>query len=391
MESVKEFKDFLSLPFFCAKLVGIDPTRGPETFRFKLSCLALAIGVINHLYLMLGELVYFHRHIGEFTSLLEATKTGAYIAYGINTNTKVFAVLSDLSLLKNVLRTIEELYPKSLKEKRAFRVNENFWSISIYLLVATYFLAGWSTYFMPGIKSIYQYMRFDEEFSYETPFWVEHPFYYQTKLLYGLVYFSELWGGHLCVSCNIGIDLLLCCLSRQMSMHFKYIGKKIEQYCPTGKPEDSAFFGKLIEQHQLILKLCLDLNEIFGISLVFNFFSSSGIICLSAFQVTVEGPGMEFMKFFLLLISALGQLFIVCSFGNELIESSLSIIECIFNHPWYRGSQSYKKQLVIFILRCQKPATLIAKGYSVVSLVTFKQVSSMSYRIFALLNTFHTG
>lgn len=59
----------------------------------------------------------------------------------------------------------------------------------------------------------------------------------------------------------------------------------------------------------------------FSPSILINYLGSSVIICLVGFQATAGVSPHEMFKFILFLIAQLAQIFIMCWYGNKVIES----------------------------------------------------------------------
>lgn len=59
----------------------------------------------------------------------------------------------------------------------------------------------------------------------------------------------------------------------------------------------------------------------FSPSILINYLGSSVIICLVGFQATAGVSPHEMFKFILFLVAQLAQIFIMCWYGNKVIES----------------------------------------------------------------------
>lgn len=102
-------------------------------------------------------------------------------------------------------------------------------------------------------------------------------------------------------------------------------------------------------------------------------------------------------KFILFLVAQLAQIFIMCWYGNKVIESvstnistylhefkftyffflsskSFGISDAIYEEEWFNAELRYKKSLILMITRSQKPSQLTAYKFSVVSMHSFMRV-----------------
>lgn len=69
------------------------------------------------------------------------------------------------------------------------------------------------------------------------------------------------------------------------------------------------------------VRLTVELDDIFGGSILFNFVSSAVIICVVGFLVTTADRIIEVVKYSFTLISSIIQVYIVCLMGDKFIVS----------------------------------------------------------------------
>lgn len=80
-----------------------------------------------------------------------------------------------------------------------------------------------------------------------------------------------------------------------------------------------------------LLRLTDELDDIFGGSILFNFASSSVIICVVGFLVTTADRIIEVVKYSFTLISSIIQVYIVCLMGDKFIVSVIVFWKLYFN------------------------------------------------------------
>lgn len=61
------------------------------------------------------------------------------------------------------------------------------------------------------------------------------------------------------------------------------------------------------------------MNEVFGVSLLVNFISSSFIMCFLGFQMTIGVQADTLSMLFMFLFCSLVQILMICNYGQELI------------------------------------------------------------------------
>ncbi|XP_045762502.1 odorant receptor 67c-like [Maniola jurtina] len=129
------------------------------------------------------------------------------------------------------------------------------------------------------------------------------------------------------------------------------------------------------------------LEFIYAESTLFNFVSSSVMICLTGFNV-IAMENVAFVVTFLVFLSAsLLQIYMLCFFGDFLMKSSMEVSDAVYNSKWYYLNATSGKNLLIVLTRAQKPCKLTAFGFSDVSLKAFMSILSSAWSYFALLKT----
>ncbi|EDW85832.2 uncharacterized protein Dwil_GK22930 [Drosophila willistoni] len=193
----------------------------------------------------------------------------------------------------------------------------------------------------------------------------------------------------LTMNVNLGTDLWLVCLSTQISMHFDHVAKKLNQYNPSNgnEQENHQFVIDLVNEHQLIFSLHKELNHLFGVLLAYNLFSTASSLCCVALYTIVQGLNLEGLSYLLFFFTTAAQFYVVCHSGQILIDSSNSIAAAAYKQNWYDSATSYKKSLLLILMRAQKPAELSARGIIIISLDTFTILINITFRFFAVVRT----
>lgn len=150
----------------------------------------------------------------------------------------------------------------------------------------------------------------------------------------------------------------------------------------------------------LNVRLHKELNDIFGMLLAYNIFSTAITLCCIAFYTLLQGITREGIGFFLFFISISAQFYMVCYYGQLLIDvvGPLTYVLCYllwlflllqsehvavaaYTQNWYNGSSTYQKHLLLIMQRAQRPAELSAKGVIIISMETFTSVSCWQHKI----------
>ncbi|XP_037942685.1 odorant receptor 85b-like [Teleopsis dalmanni] len=194
---------------------------------------------------------------------------------------------------------------------------------------------------------------------------------------------------------QISADLLLCVAATQLLMHYDYIAHCIETYrikskmVTNGVKHDMEFLRNIIIYHEKLLSLSDMLNDVFGVPLLVNFMSSACLMCFLGFQLTTGVSTEILLKLLLFLFSSSAQAYLICYFGQKLLEASAGISNAVYIHNWFEADLKYKKMLVQMARRAQRPAVLKATVLINISNVTMTDLLQISYKFFALLRTMY--
>lgn len=107
-------------------------------------------------------------------------------------------------------------------------------------------------------------------------------------------------------------------------------------------------------------------------------------------------------KYIFFLMTAVAQIYMMCLYGNKIIESvrkvignisifllfktiflqSTGVSDSIYEQDWFNAEIRYKKLLILMIARAQKPAMITAYKFSSVSNSSFMTVRFSSVKKF---------
>lgn len=129
-------------------------------------------------------------------------------------------------------------------------------------------------------------------------------------------------------------------------------------------------------------------------------FSTVGTLFCAAVYVLTQGVNKEVIGYLAFLPTSLGQYFMVCYYGqqiinkvlitlylfrgdttyrhlltNEIYLQSLEIGEAAYSQTWYNGCKSYKKSILAIIGRAQRQCEINAGGFQTTNLMGFEAVS----------------
>ncbi|XP_011699500.1 PREDICTED: odorant receptor coreceptor-like, partial [Wasmannia auropunctata] len=142
-------------------------------------------------------------------------------------------------------------------------------------------------------------------------------------------------------------------------------------------------FGRTIRNHQRLLAIIDDFNEVFSAGMFVQMLSSTTMICLTGFQAAlVIGQSSNTCKFAIYLMAALSQLFYFCWLGNEVMYQSASLTRSQWLSKWDDELSSKTGRLLILsIIFSKRTINLKAGVFYVLSMDTFTAVSTSSKKM----------
>ncbi|XP_022837644.1 odorant receptor 4-like [Spodoptera litura] len=252
--------------------------------------------------------------------------------------------------------------------------------MTVYIFVFTTFC------FSPALLSSYNYFK-TGEFACVYPYQVKYFFEVYKSSLWFVVYVHQVWATAIVIFSVYGCDTLFCALCVYIKMHFRLLGLQFENAVSTSINETRKNLGKAVLRHQELIDLVNQMEVLFSKSSLFNMVTSSILICLSAFNITVADEMRFILAFITFLMMSLSQISLVCYFADLLMISSIEISDSVYKCPWYEADEDSKRTILFVILRSHKACRLTAWKFADLNLGAFTTILSRSWSYFALLKT----
>lgn len=164
-----------------------------------------------------------------------------------------------------------------------------------------------------------------------------------------------------------------------MEFDFLKIDMMNLSYIPTY--ESNQKIKKLIERHIRLLNLSDKFQKIYTTIFFMNLFLTATILCFTILQLSTADDLSTILIYISFLGMFAGQSFLLCLYGQKLIDSSSSVAEGIYNCNWESfEDNNYKKQIIPIMAQSQKGKCFTAMSFAELSLSSFNTVS------FKLLN-----
>ena len=207
------------------------------------------------------------------------------------------------------------------------------------------------------------------------------PFDAFTTLNYPFVYAWINWNAWNGLIFFLGAEATLYALITLISMEFDILKTNLTNIKTFPKQEKMQELHNLINHHNNLLEICDKLQDIYSFTFLMSFVTSSMIMCLIAFILSLPGSNFNSYLFYVpYLASSLGQVLLLCMFGQKLMDSSESVTEGVFYCGWEEFDDiTLKKHFILVIMRAQRIKRMTTMGFADISLETFTTVSFYIY------------
>lgn len=181
----------------------------------------------------------------------------------------------------------------------------------------------------------------------------------------------------------LAADSLLYALITVILMEFDQLKNDLDDLKITPDEEKIKKIEVFSARHNKLLDLVDNLQNIYDLTFLFSFVISSLIVCFIAFQLSVFEADYEAYAFNVPYFFMMGgQIFVLCIYGQKLIDSNLAVGDGVFECGWEDITDiNIRKLLIIIILRTQKPKRFTAMNFAEMNLTKFTTVSVESRRM----------
>ncbi|XP_054747374.1 odorant receptor 85c-like [Anastrepha obliqua] len=411
------FKIFLRVPTFFYRSAGIDLWNTQDTF-IQRGLFYFSAG--NILFFIVQEMIFVLKFAKDFVQATMIVCYAGYILIGLIKLCYVWSKKSDVShlltLMDNIFPHTEE-QQKTMNMRRYLRRSSlvmNSFSLIFMVALCTYNLYPWVE---RQIYDCWLHLRTVEKV---LPYEIYVPWDLSNHWSFYLIWLLQSVAAYHATAGHIASDMLICAVGTQIIMHYDYVAKRMTEYQPQwgachrqkmneavssrrlnmkdqsnmerdAYNEDMIFLCDTITYHANILSLSDILNEVLGVPMLVNFIASSSIICFVGFQMTMD-TGLDYkIKLTMFLFSSLLDIYLICHYGQLLIDASVNIAQATFNHDWTNAHINYQRILVLMVARAQKPAMLKATNLVSVSRGTMTVIIQISYKFFTLIRTMYSN
>ncbi|XP_016959768.3 odorant receptor 85f [Drosophila biarmipes] len=387
MEPVQySYEDFSRFPATVFWMMGYDVLGVPKTrsqrilFRvYHFICLA------SHS-VCVGFMIFRMVEAKTIDNIPLIMRYSTLVTYIINSDTK-YATCMQRGAIQSLNSKLARIYPKTTLDRIYHRVNDHYWSKSFVYLVIIYIGSSIMVVIGPIITSLISLFN-HHGFSYMHcyPYFIFNPEKHSNWIYLGIYVLEWLHSTQMVIS-NIGADIWLIYFQVQINLHFRGIIQSLEDHKPSVENDykDREFLSKIVDKQVYLASMQNDLNDIFGGSLLLSLLTTASVLCTVAVYTLLQGVSLEGCTYVIFIGTSAMQVYLVCYYGQQVLDLSAQVAHAVYNHDFHNASIAYKKYLLIIIIRAQQPVELSAMGYLPISLDTFKQLMSVTYRVITML------
>ncbi|RZC42852.1 7tm 6 domain containing protein, partial [Asbolus verrucosus] len=295
---------------------------------------------------------------------------------------KSYSLFRNMKMLKQLMITINSdlFQPKNAQQRSLIQPTLDAWK----KIVSAYWFFTLSWLFLLMLSPI-----FDERVEYRLPFLAWYPYNTKTSPQFELTYLHQFVAVTTISITNISIDSLIAALNMYIGAQFEILCDDLRNFYDAGKDSRDEVKERLkncVHHHREILKFAQNANKFYNMTILEEFFAGAICIGLSMFQLTVVPPfSSEFHSFISYANAISVQVFMYCWFGNEIELKSTKLPYAIFESDWTSLPQEVKQEMIIFLIRTQRPLKMSAFGLFYLSLETFVRILRTAWSYFALL------
>ncbi|XP_072946479.1 odorant receptor 67c-like [Epargyreus clarus] len=387
------FENSIKLPKISLEFAGIDiyPRQNNpgvigfiRTWLFYFNLIWLYPDVIGEVY----------RVIDGFQSgktFDELSMSAPCAAICMLSTAKTFPLYFNRDALQKVVEKLTILHPdqESIKEDVKRRILEEAAKILkkiIFIFFNLFAAVGITFCISPCVAMMYNYYTTGTT-DFMFPFRIKYFFDPNTSVRWPFVYLHQFWSTIIVIMNIFGSDTLLYAFCTYLRMHFRLLCHRYEDIVSESMTETRENFIEAVKLHQELIRLVNQIEMLYTKSNLWNILSSSLLICLSGFNITFIDDKVVVLSFATFLILSLSQIFLLCFFGDILSTSSNEVYQAVYNCKWYETDQSFKRSVLIVMIRAQTPCKLTAMNFVDLNLPAFTTILSRSWSYFALLKT----
>jgi len=204
------------------------------------------------------------------------------------------------------------------------------------------------------------------DFYQQLPYEIWLPFdFTKNKILFFITYFWMLWITKLCLIVYFTTDYIISAIIFLLCLQFILLKQKISE-------KDSK---EIVDHHNALIKLTKKFNKLMSWPLLINLAGIVITLCLLLFRISKSDDVVDFIRCIIFWLFSLGQIFVICFFGQMLSNCSEKLFTEIYFTQWCSKSIQYWKMMIIMQLPTAKPTQIWAWKFYPINFEMFLSVS----------------
>lgn len=283
---------------------------------------------------------------------------------------KIFVTLYRRDDIWNLIQELKATYEDRVRANQSVSVkfevkkylDEFHFCVRIY---STTFLLTLLPLMFPAIPFL-----FYKTMEYPITYW--YPFDIYRPVTFALVLTWTDFMAWIASFCLLGCDSLVYALITVIAMEFDTITSDLRNFSAVSSKDGyKKTLASIVDRHNELLDLIDKLQDIYGLIFFSSFFISSFLMCFTGFQLSTSTDNSFFIPLLCLII---GQIFLLCFFGQKLIDSSASLADGS-DCGWENfDDNEFKKDISFLILRAKKFKCFTAMKFADISLPSLTTV-----------------
>lgn len=247
--------------------------------------------------------------------------------------------------------------------------------LDYYHRIMKFYSGTFAFVFFPIVLVIFPYL-ISGEMKLTVDYWF--PFDAYTHRTYIIAMLIVDWFSYVMLVSLLSSDSLLYSLITLIVMEFDILKIELANLKSIQADQRRGRIAELTERHNTLIVLCDKLQSMFSMVFLFSFVISSFIMCFVSFQLSSGEASFDTYSFYIPYLAMIGgQVFLLCTFGQNLIDSSNDVAEGVFDCGWESfDDNNVKKLLVLIIRRAHRPCRLTAMNFAEISRTSFTTVRS---------------
>ncbi|XP_008553333.1 odorant receptor 49b-like [Microplitis demolitor] len=142
------------------------------------------------------------------------------------------------------------------------------------------------------------------------------------------------------------------------------------------------------QMHQKMLQYVEKFQDIYSVTLCFSMTISIITLCITGLQAIIKKDEFfEVIRYVTCGLAEIADVFILCWYGQKLIDSSDYLYFCACQTNWYKYSAKSQKMLISMIVKLSTPCSITLGKLYRVSLECFSTIMKTTMSYFTVINS----